>query len=435
MKLTALDHQFIDWMAPLPEHRQIIQNKLEYKTDVVVQSPGHWLVTYGRNWGMYLFFLVELLLVLFKSAPPKTPELVAFDTNYQNTTDRLDYFRYNLPGQPIRLINFYSRLCAVPEKAKAIKKVLRLASFLLLSFFQPSELSREYVRTVRACLLVYGYVCASQETAVYLFHLHRHESPFIAAYLQQRHIHINLVAWDPPLAAHNKYLIGDTLKLCNPYQLDEVKVFQKVSNYRQVDLWPLEKIHRLMAFYKEQPMTHHTNQLGLYTQGFWLRTKTGKAGQENGRLWQEQEQQLVNVLLHYLETHPEVHLTVFPHPMERKRFHQTGEYIFATLQNHPQITVDFSGDNSMYQFHQIGLGISLMSSSGFERLYLGFRSLFYVPTISFIDPNVHSAYAPLFVRTDSELVEKIEQIRVMTHSAFMQHFFGKQFLYWQNEAF
>ncbi len=435
MKLTSLDQQFINWMVPADRHRQITQNKLEYETDVVLQSPGHWLVIYGRNWGMYLYFLVELLLALFKPALPKTPELVAFDTNYQNTADRLDYFRYNLPDQPIKLINFYSRLPAIAEKREAITKTLHLGLFLLRALFQPSELSREYVRTVRACLLVYGYVYASQETAVYLFHLHRHESPFIAAYLQQRNIHVNLVAWDPPLAAHNKYLIGDTLKLCNPYQLDEVLVFKEVSNYRQTDLWPLEKIHRLMAFYKEQPIPHYTNRLGLYTQGFWLRTKIGKAGQESGRLWQEQEQQLIDVIVRYLKTHPELHLTIFPHPLERKRFQEKRDNAFLFLQNHPQITIDFSGTNSMYQFHQIGVGISLMSSSGFERLYLGFRSLFYVPAISFIDPQVKSAYDPLFVRTESDLVEKLDKIRFMTHATFMQHYFGGPFLHWRNEAF
>lgn len=428
MKLTSLDQQFINWMVPAERQRQIIQNKLEYKSDILLQSPGHWLVIYGRNWGMYLYFLLELLLALFKPAAPKTPELVAFDTNYQNTADRLDYFRYNLPGQPIKLINFYSRLPALPNKHEAIAKAVYLGIFLLRALFQPSELSREYVRTVRACLLVYGYVSGSTETAVYLFHLHRHETPFIAAYLQQHGIHVTLVSWDAPLAAHNKYLVGDTLKLCSPYQLDEFKVFQPLGNCKTADLQPLEKIHRLITYYKDQPTPHLPNHIGIYTQGYWLRTKIGKSGRGQGDQWDTQERELIDVMLIYLAAHTDVQLTIYPHPLERRYVQQTGDYAFHTLQNHPQVHVDFSGANSMYTFNQVGLGITIMSSVGFERVYMGFRTLFYVPYVSHADFSVPSPYNTLYIRSQESLLQAVDILRPITHAEFMQNCFGKQFI-------
>lgn len=428
MKLTALDQQFINWMVPAEKQRQIIHNKLAYKSDILLQSPGHWLVIYGRNWGMYLYFLLELLLALFKPTQPKTLELVAFDTNYQNTADRLDYFHYNLPGQPIKLINFYTRLPALPNKREAFSKAIGLLFFQLRALFQPSELSREYVRTVRACLLVHGYVSGSMETAVYLFHLHRHETAFIAAYLQQRTIHVTLVSWDAPLAAHNKYLVGDTLKLCNPYQLDEFKVFQSLGNCKTADLQPLEKIHRLIAYYKDQPIPHLPNHIGIYTQGYWLRTKLGKTGRVQGDQWDTQERELLEVMLSYLATYPDIQLTIYPHPMERRHVHQTGDYAFYFLQNHPQIHIDFSGANSMYTFNQVGLGITIMSSVGFERVYLGFRTLFYVPYVSHADFAIASPYNALYIRNHESLLQAVNTLRPMPHFTFMENYFGKQFL-------
>lgn len=420
MKLTPLDQQFINWMVPAERQRQIIQNKLEYKSDILLQSPGHWLVIYGRNWGMYLYFLLELLLALFKPAAPKTPELVAFDTNYQNTADRLDYFRYNLPGQPIKLINFYSRLPALLNRHEAFAKAVYLGIFLLRALFQPSELSREYVRTVRACFLVYGYVSGSTETAVYLFQLHRHETLFVAAYLQKKSIHVNLVAVNAPLAAHNKYLVGDTIKLCNPYQQDEFRAFQNFGNCKKAELWPTENFHKLINFYKNREIPNLPNLIGLYTQGYWVRTKIGKTAIESGSYWDKQERELVKIMKLYVETHPDLELIIYPHPIERRHFQKTGHYLFTNLQNHQQIKVDFSGESSTYTFHQIGLGITTMSTIGFERIFLGFRTLFYIPYVSHTDPNVSSPYNALFIKEKELLWSKIDTLRLMTNGEYKQ---------------
>lgn len=440
MKLSPLDHQFIAMMtsAGTPQsqqQREIITNALAHKSDILFQSPGNWFMIYMRNWGMYFFIWFELLQALWKGTPPKTPEMIGFDTNYVTFLEREDYFRYNLPGRPFKIIHFYCRIPALPSNAQVWRRMGQLFLFMLKAPLYRSEFSREYVRVLRACWLVAGYVSLSEVTAVYLFHVHRHETSFLASYLQERGVHVNLVVWDAPLAAHNKYLVGDTLKLCNPYQVDEFKQFQSLGNCQQTDLWPLEKIHRLIAYYKDQEIPHLPNVIGLYTQGYWLRRQIGKAGKKDGSHWEKQERELVAVMTDYVNQHPDARLIIYPHPMERRHYLETHQYAFIDLQNHPQIEVDFSGENSMYTFNKVGLGITIMSSVGFERVYMGFRTLFYVPHISYADFNIPSPYNALYVRSAEELTEKVALLTPMTHTAFMESHFGGPFLHWRTTAF
>jgi hypothetical protein len=195
-------------------------------------------------------------------------------------------------------------------------------------------------------------------------------------------------------------------------------------------LWPLEKIHRLVAYYKEQDIPHFPNLIGLYTQGYWMRTQVGKSGQQ-GEQWDRQERELVAAMCNYIECHPETHLIVYPHPMERQQVETTGDYPFRDLQNHPRIEIDFSGNNSMNTFHKVGLGVTIMSSVGFERVYLGFRTLFYVPYVSHADLSIESPYNPLYIRSKEELWGQMDVLRPMTHDQFMDSYFGGFFLDWK----
>jgi hypothetical protein len=329
----------------------------------------------------------------------------------------------------VDIVTFHSRLIFLPGFKDTLKLWLQLAYFLFSSFTYQSELSREYVRIIRSCLLVHGYLLTSSHPFVYLCHPHRTDTLFLAAYLRERGYYVNLVATPyTPLAVHNKYLIADSIKLCDPYQASEFEAYNKLGTCHHFELWPVARIYELVNYYKNRKIEDHTNILGLYTQGFWLRIQTGKSSEVTGQRIAKQEHELIENLLEYLTNHPAVKLIIFPHPMERRHFEATGEHQFKHLQSISQVEVDFTRSSSVYDFDRVGVGITTVSSSGFERIHLGFRTLFYIPYVSFMDLSVNSSYNTLFTKNKEELFGKIDQIREMRNEDFIKHYFGDSFM-------
>jgi hypothetical protein len=304
--------------------------------------------------------------------------------------------------------------------------LLKLAGFLLASVMQQSELSKEYVRIVRMCLLVHGYLLTASERVVFLCHPHRWDTTFQAAYFRENGYYVNLVATPyTPLAVHNKYLIADSIKLGDPYQVGEFEVYHELGSCHHYELWPVARSYALVEHYKSRSILDTEHILGLYTQGFWLRVQIGKAGETIGQRLAKQEMELIQNLVEYLERFPDLKLIVFPHPKERRHFQEKGQHQFEQLASNPRVTIDFEGSSSIYDFDRVGLGITTVSSSGFERIYLGFRTVFYIPYTSFMDPAVQSPYNALFCGNKDELFDKIDRIRPMPNDDFMEHFFGK----------
>jgi hypothetical protein len=238
-----------------------------------------------------------------------------------------------------------------------------------------------------------------------------------------------LIASTTPLAHYNRYLIGDSLKLCNPYQQDEYTHLQHNYTCRQVELWSPEDIVVLASYYTAKPKPTLSNQIGVYTQGFWLRIEMGIYEEKAGQELAEWEHDLLQIALKLVEQHHELQLVLYPHPLERRHQQKTMEHFGQLLTSQERIRIDFSDSNSALTFDQVGLGLTTMSTIGFERLYMGFRTLFYLPPSIFLANGIPSAYNVLFCASQEELLAKIQAVRQMPHAEFMQHTFGKEF--WQ----
>jgi hypothetical protein len=184
----------------------------------------------------------------------------------------------------------------------------------------------------------------------------------------------------------------------------------------------------LVKHYESRHIEDTRHILGLYTQGFWLRIQIGKAGETIGQRLAKQEQELIQNMVEYIARFPNVQLVIFPHPQERRHFREHSEHQFGQLDSNTQVKIDFEGASSIYDFDRVGLGITTVSSSGFERIYLGFRTVFYIPYMSFMDLSIRSPYNALFSDNKEELFERIDQIRPMSNDEFLHHFFGEPFM-------
>jgi hypothetical protein len=436
MKLTSLDRKFIEFMADRPEHRQVISAKIENASEILIQTPENWYRVFARNLALLLYLFLEVGLVSPRRKPADTTAIIAFDTNVNNIDDRATYFRHNLPQAKVEIVTFHSKFIRLPGFKNTLGQLFRLVGFLLRSLFQPSELSKEYVRIVRGCLLVHGYLLTSTQPAVFLCHPHRWDTTFLAAYLRENGYYVNLVATPyTPLAVHNKYLVADSIKLGDSYQVAEFQVFNKLGTCHHCELWPVARSYELAEHYQSRKPKETRHILGLYTQGFWLRMQIGKASETIGKQLAKQEQELIQGILDYLNQYPDVHLIVYPHPKERRHFQLTGKHQFGRLESMSRVKIDFEGANSIYDFDQVGLGITTVSSSGFERLSLGFRTLFYIPYVSFMDLSVRSPYNALFTSNKGELFGKIDRVRPMSNEDFFHHFLDGQVMAGREMAF
>lgn len=429
MKLTKLDLKFIDFMAQWPEHRRVISLKIENSSEILIQSPENWYLVFFRNLGLFAYLVVEVIICSIRKAPADKKSIIAFDTNVNNIEDRKIYFQHNLPEEVVKIVTFHSKFLRLPGLRFTFDTLVKLAGFVMKSIMYQSDLSKEYVRIVRMCLLVHGYLLNSSQPVVYLCHPHRWDTTFQAAYFRERMYYVNLVATPyTPLAVHNKYLIADSIKLGDAYQISEFEVYNQLGTCHHYELWPVARSYALVEHYKGRKVEDNKHILGLYTQGFWLRIHIGKVSETIGQQLAVQEKELIQNLIEYLRNFPDVQLIIFPHPMERSHFRENGEHQFGQLAFNPEVTIDFEGSSSIYDFDRVGLGITTVSSSGFERIDLGFRTIFYIPYISFMDLSISSPFNSLFSKDKEELFEKIDQVRPMSHSDFIHHFFDGSFV-------
>ncbi len=427
MELTHLDRKFIALIVRSPEHLTVIVKRLEHKSPILVdqrQMHSRYFV-FAKNVAQYLALLIELVVTILKiKRLPQCDRVIFYDSDLQTSAGRIAYLKYHLSGKEFTGVSYRSRIAAMPNLSEIVLLATRLGVVLLQSLLKPSELGVNYIRILRTCLLVHSYVAHCPSPAVYLFRIYRTEMPFVAAYLRERGVWVHLIPSTSPLTPNNKYLVGDSLKICNPYQLDEFVRYRDSGTCKHYELWSPEEIHLLAPHYATRTIQEHCETIGLYTQGFWLRTRLGTVGRQMGEELARQEEDLIQVMLTYVQQRPDVKLIVFPHPMERRHYTKTGEYPFDSLLEHPQTEVDFSGGNSIYQFDRVGLGVTTTSTVGFDRVYLGFRTLFYTPHSLLLDLQIPSPFNAIFLQTQDRFLALVEQVRLMGHAEFMEHFFG-----------
>lgn len=436
MQLTRFDQQFIRLLVHSPEHQAIIAQKLEHN-QFLVSSENPW-----RRWVKNLAQYCALWLELIAAATKKVPTSLAgdgqaadqerryyYEENPQLVEARARYLHYHLPGASFQAITYQDRFDSTSSCPGWPGLLFRLGALLLASVFQPSQLSLRYVRIVRTVLLVPNRIPAHAGAEIYLFRIYLFETNFLAARLRERGIYVNLIASTTPLTHYNRFLIGDSLKLCNPYQQDEYPHFQRNYTCRHFELWSPEDIVALAGYYRDKEKPNLSNVIGVYTQGFWLRIQLGIYEENAGKEIAAWEDSLLQIALQMLERHHDLQVIIYPHPLERRHPQKTQQHFGRLLTSHARLRIDFSNQNSTLTFDQVGLGLTTMSTIGFDRLYLGFRTLFFVPPSIFLVNEIPSAYNALFCASPHELAEKIQAVRPMSHAEFMQQTFGQEF--WQ----
>lgn len=213
---------------------------------------------------------------------------------------------------------------------------------------------------------------------LYCFNIFDIDTNFITWCAMQRGIEVTKIASDVPLGFLNKTILGDQLATCIQYQAEEAKYFPEIK-VKEVVNWLPEHSFKYVGNYT-LPKQYETPRqtLGFYSSGSWRRKEMGHS--DPGAALAEGELALCQWIKDYAMTHPETEIKVFPHPLEKKT-----EEIYQRTQSHYQklfgeIPVKIMPRESAttLTFDQVDLAISLFSTVSYERLFMGFKSLFFI---------------------------------------------------------
>ena len=429
MNPTFIERWFIGFMTK--RYRAVVDRRLKDQSKIQESKK---LVRRNRFAALFInlvrYFKLVLELLGAGIRPERHTDAVLFyEDNPKSMPSRVQFLEWNLPHTRFEGLTYQDQLQAIPSARFIWRLVFSLLVTILISvFFRPSPLTPDLVRVVRVSLLVYSRARASTKKTVYLFHIYRIETPFVSAFLKERGVRVHLVSSSAPLSAHNRILIGDSLKVCHPYQVDEFEHYRRLGECESCELWSPETFYELEPRYRGRVSDEHYDIVGVYTQGFFLREMLGRLHQEFAEGAVRREAKLLEMVTSYARFHPDVRFVIFPHPLERRHFAQTGEYHFSQTLELSNVQLDISSaHSSTLQFDTVGLGVTLLSSIGFERIYLGFRTIFYAADLEYINWAIDSPYHNIFYTEQDSFVKAIDFARNTSHRQFMDHVFERQF--------
>ena len=178
------------------------------------------------------------------------------------------------------------------------------------------------------------------------------------------------------LATHNKLLLSDGLVLSSPYQLDELNAYSDTIRVKYTEHWKPEQYDGYAHVYENSSLKPEALTMGFYSHASWVRESSDD--NDTGLGDHESELLLKKLLGTYFSDRPDIKLTVFLHPRERRHpdfskvlahydgLFGTGRYSFAPL-----------GSPSSHLFNTVDVGLGAISTILFERLFMGYKTIFF----------------------------------------------------------
>lgn len=316
-----------------------------------------------------------------------------------------------------------SRLVGHASWFGSLKLTFEVVRLLLDPRAEESVLASGYVGILRTCLIVESNAAAMNAEDAYLFRVYRPETPFLAARLMNAGIRVHQVASTGPLLPNTPAVVASTVVLCNPFQLDEIAWMRdRGLAWPDAVLWGPEDVVDLETASACGVSEAHPEVLGLYTQGFRARVRRGTEPESTGARSAEHEERLRRLLIHYIDDHPDVELVVYPHPLERRIFREEGVHDLRDLEGHERVRIDWSSTSSLSCFSEVGLGVTTFSTVGFDRLHLGYPTIFFVTDE--VSDEIPSPFQRLFIRDDAALTAALGCFRMMTPETFTHEVLG-----------
>ena len=308
-------------------------------------------------------------------------ENLIFDAQKSSKNLRIDYLRHYTKIKDFDFIS-YNELLFFKSKFQKLIYFLSSIPFVILL----TIISQFYQnRSSFALLIEYPIVLNNlffilnknhNISSIYYFSIVERESNIFAYFIQQKKIKVIKIASDTPLVFWNKNILSNDLLICNKYQFDEINFFKSSIHVDNVQFLGPELSMNYNHLYNVNTKTI-SNTIGFYSTASWVREREGHIDQ--GIDFLKFERKVLNCIKKYLLINNNIKLFIFLHPKEKKK-----QYLEKSTNFYKDIfDVDISYEivnstqSSSQLFHTVDLGVAFNSTILHERLYCGFKTLFY----------------------------------------------------------
>ena len=240
----------------------------------------------------------------------------------------------------------------------------------------------------------------------------------VCAYiLMKEKIFVNKIPSPGPLSGHNGILLADSVSATSKYHLDEILHFQNSIIINEINKWTPEFSNDYTNKYAVSttppPLT-----IGYYSSASWLRTMQKNFGALVPGSMEEDE--LLYALKEYIEVKKNSALVIFPHPKEKSDdvFSKTVLHYESILKKTNYRIAD-SALRSSECFEQVDVGTGVYSTVLFERLFSGFKTLFFPYAVKDF-PVAHSTLNNICVFEKNSLFEKLDEALELSKEIFFE---------------
>ena len=363
------------------------KNSLEYlagksilgKSFRIDDSVKNSFVQFNREF-IKLFFYVLLNNNKQTSSKNDTSECVIFDSNNSSFELRKSYIK---SFAKIEVNNFIARedlgsKINSPKLGTLFSLVILYMALIPVAILSNKRkaiviIFRDYIEMNALSICLKNW----KIRRLYHFNIYEKESNFLSFYLENSlGIKTTKCPSEVPLGFWNKIIICDELIICNAYQLDEIEFFSSTIRVNTFQKWGPENAHKVAPQYKSRDIAFRSNnKLGYISTGAWVREKEGHVDQ--GFQMARNEQMMLQFFNKFLKG-KDLKLIIMLHPREKSKKYMTeSTAMYANILN--DIPYEFAPIDvpSNQLFDQVDLVVSFYSSLLFERLYFGFKTIFY----------------------------------------------------------
>ena len=262
--------------------------------------------------------------------------------------------------------------------------ILSSPFYLFITLFLPSRVNTslmlfEWVENTN----LYGLCKAYNIKRLFFFSPYEKDANLAARLLIEQGVYVSKHPSPGPLMTHNAGLIANELMLSNQYQVDEFTHFKSTMFVDRHTKWLPEFSQQYLGKYTGEHKAAAIDTVGYYTSASWLRRKLGHAN--NGHNTFESEQVVLDCLRQVLMERPSVHLIIFLHPREKhdSQIDEAKQYYRSFFQG---ADIDFASTElkTTENFNSVDLAVAAYSTTIYERLFCGFKTLaYYAGTRSF----------------------------------------------------
>lgn len=390
-----------------------------------------------KDWFIALRIIKRLMGLILNSKPKMNVaghEEAILDSNAGSKEIRLNYVN-KMDSEKSRL--FLSKEDLISGASPLLKLFFIIYLFLVVfPLFILSVISRDkskfplMVFEILECSALNEILNRNNIQKLHYFSIYERDANICAFITMKYAVIVNKITSEVPLVFWNKIIVSDSLSLCFKYQEDEMKKFNETIFVKEVKQWAPEQIFIAKKEWFNKVKNSKKGNIGFYSSGNWLRDEIGNTNLDKNEA--QNEDALLKSLCEFVNTHSDLKLQIFLHPMEKDLKYQSKVEAHYKMFLGDKIVIVGRSIRTSDAFDQSEIAIAQFSTIMFERIYFGFKSII-VPfgfENSFIE---ESAFRNILAYSSNEMIAKLKAALAQSEEEYYQS--NKLFGYRQSDYF